>query len=180
MKRSRIFTLFWLFLFLSTAPALSQEAPGAVESALSQEAPGAVEPIQPHPEGDAAIAQIRSPYCPGLMLEVCPTTQAKLLRDSIQILAHAGLPSDSLVAWMLANHGEEYRAVPRTWGSGLFAWVMPPLALLVGFFLVLLALRHFRAQRKAPETRSRSLSEEEESVVAKALEELKAAEEVPF
>ena len=168
MKRSKVHNLISLFFLLSVSPILGQEAQGFDE------------PIQAHPEGDAAIARIRSPYCPGLMLEVCPTTQAKFLRDSIQELAHAGLPADSLVSWMLANHGEEYRAVPQARGSGLFAWVMPPLALLSGFFMVILALRHYRARRTAPEPRAQPLSEEEESVLAAALEELKAAEEVPF
>jgi len=152
----------------------------SVGQALGQEAQRLEEPVQHHPEGDAAIAQIRSPYCPGLMLEVCPTTQAKLLRDSIQMLAHSGLPADSLVNWMLANHGEEYRAVPQVWGSGLLAWIMPPLALLVGLILVLVALRHFRARRAAADSRAPTISQEEETVLAKALEELKAAEEVPF
>jgi cytochrome c-type biogenesis protein CcmH/NrfF len=114
------------------------------------------------------------------MLEVCPTTQAKLLRDSIQVMAHGGVSADSLVSWMLAAYGEQYRAVPRTRGSGLFAWVMPPLALLVGLLSVMLALRHFRARRDAEPTRIIVLTEEEESVLAKAMEELEAAEEIPF
>jgi cytochrome c-type biogenesis protein CcmH/NrfF len=114
------------------------------------------------------------------MLEVCPSPQAKMLRDSLQSLAHDGAPADSIVAWMLANHGEEYRAVPRTWGSGLFAWVVPPLALLAGLLFVFLTLRHFKSGGRVDPSPGRSLSAEDESVLAEALEELKEAEEVPF
>ena len=168
MKRSRITTVA---LFLLILPGISVAA---------QEPRQLDEPVQEHPEGDAAIGRLRSPFCPGLMLEVCPTTQAKLLRDSLQMMAQGGAPADSLVSWMLANHGEEYRAVPQARGSGLWAWIMPPFALLVGLFSVVLALRHFRARRDADPPVVRPLSEEDESVLASALEELKAAEEVPF
>ena len=145
-----------------------------------QEAPRLDEPIQAHPEGDAAIDRLKSPYCPGLMLEVCSHPQSKLLRDSLQAMANAGASSDSLVAWMLATYGVEYRAVPLTSGKGLWAWVMPPLGLLAGLLLVIVALRQLRARQVATPTPVRSLTEEDESVLAAAMKELKAAEEVPF
>ncbi|MFO8175522.1 MAG: hypothetical protein R6T96_14640, partial [Longimicrobiales bacterium] len=77
---------------------------------LGQQVPRLDEPVQPHPDGEAAIDRLRSPYCPGMMLETCPSPQAKLLRDSLQMLAWEGASTDSLVDWMLANHGDEYRA----------------------------------------------------------------------
>ena len=72
-----------------------------------------------------AIEQLRSPYCPGAMLEICPSDQARLLRDSIYDLAAAGWTTEQLVEWMLANHGEEWRALPRRSGAGLWAWLAP-------------------------------------------------------
>jgi cytochrome c-type biogenesis protein CcmH/NrfF len=147
---------------------------------LGQETPGVEEPVQHHPEGDAAISQLKSPFCPGLMLEVCSHPDSKTLRDTIQIMAESGLSSDSLVSWMLANYGEQYRAVPEARGSGLLAWLMPPFALVAGLVIVVVALRHFRARRQEPVPQPRVLSTEEETVLAAALEEMKAAEEVPF
>ena len=146
----------------------------------AQEGPRLDEPVQAHPEGDAAIDKLKSPFCPGLMLEVCAHPQSKLLRDTLQVMAHEGASSDSLVSWMLANYGEEYRAVPLTSGSGLFAWLMPPLALLGGLLAVVVALKHFRARREVGEPVSAPISEEDESRLAQALQELKAAEEIPF
>jgi cytochrome c-type biogenesis protein CcmH/NrfF len=168
MKRSRISTVALFFLIL---PAISLKA---------QEPPKLDEPVQAHPEGDAAIASLKSPFCPGLMLEVCPSPQAKMLRDTLQLMAQGGVSSDSLVSWMLANFGKEYRAVPQARGSGLWAWLMPPLALLVGLFSVVVALRHFRARPDVDPPVVEPLSEEDESVLAAALRELKAAEEIPF
>jgi cytochrome c-type biogenesis protein CcmH/NrfF len=138
------------------------------------------EPIQPHPEGEEAISRLKSPYCPGLMLEVCSHPQSKILRDSLLAMAHAGEPADSIVAWMLASYGEEYRAVPRTRGGGLWAWAMPPMALIGGLLLVMILLRHFRTPNEAVTRPQVRLSEDDEAVLAAAMEELKASEEVPF
>ena len=85
MKRSWNIGIFALFLLLP------------VVSAGAQQVITLDEPVQPHPEGDAAIDGLRSPYCPGMMLETCPSPQAKLLRDSIQQMAWEGASSDSLV-----------------------------------------------------------------------------------
>ncbi len=146
----------------------------------AQVTPGLDEPIQPHPTGDAAIQQLRSPFCPGLMLEVCPTTQAKLLRDSLQMMAWDGASSDSIIDWMLTSYGEEYRGVPLTSGGGLWAWLMPPIVLLAGFLAVAVALRHFRRTQEVHPSPATPLSEEDETILAAALQELRASEEVPF
>ena len=115
-----------------------------------------------------------------MMLEVCPSPQAKLLRDSLQMLAWEGTSSDSLVEWMLGSYGEEYRAVPQAEGSGLWAWIMPPLALLGGLIIVAMALQHFRGSRETDPELSGGISTEDESVLEAAMEELKVSEEVPF
>ncbi len=149
-------------------------------SAGAQQTPRLEEPVQPHPEGEAAIDRLRSPFCPGLMLETCPSPQAKLLRDSLQMLAWEGASSDSLVEWMLGNHGEEYRAVPQVAGSGLWAWIMPPLALLGGLIVVAMALQHFRNRDEESAGPEAEISSEDESVLEAAMDELKASEEVAF
>ncbi len=168
------------FVVLPGFSAQAQETPILDQSVQAQGVPFLDQPIQAHPEGDAAISRLRSPYCPGLMLEVCPTPQAKELRDTLQILAHDGASSDSIVAWMLGQYGEEYRAVPQARGGGLLAWLMPPLALVAGLIGVIAALKHLRARKEEDSKPTRDLSPEEESVLAKALQEQKAAEEVPF
>ncbi len=170
--------------FLLLAVFLSVGGADLVGAIHAQERPRLDEPVQPHPEGNRAISQLLSPFCPGLMLEVCPSPQAKLLRDTIQRMAHQGLTSDSLVAWMLATYGEQYRAVPQAKGSGLWAWIMPPLLLVSGVALLVLVLRRFRerALRGAGEGTGRdaSLSPDEERELQEALEQLKISEERPF
>ena len=52
-----------------------------------------------------------------------------------------GWSATQLVEWMIDRHGEEWRAVPKRSGMGLWAWVLPPAALLIGLALLLARLR---------------------------------------
>jgi cytochrome c-type biogenesis protein CcmH len=120
---------------------------GAFAVPAGAQIPAGVEgSYEPHPEARKAISKLLSPYCPGFMLEVCPSSEAQALRDAIHAGALQGQSADELVEWMLADYGEEYRAVPLSRGSGLFAWILPPLALLMGGLGVVMALRRFRPE----------------------------------
>jgi len=118
-------------------------------------APAAAQRIQDRPhreEADRAIDRLRSPYCPGFMLRVCTSGQAAALRDSIYDLAAEGMGSDELVEWMIGRHGEEWRAVPKRSGAGLFAWVIPPVAVLLAVAGVVTWLRGHRPRGETGES----------------------------
>ncbi len=140
----------------------------------------AIEAYVPQPEAVKAISVLKSPYCPGLMLEVCSSYTGALLRDSLQTMAEEGWSADSLVAWVLANHGDSLLALPPASGRGLVAWVVPPAAILFGLGMVALFLRAVMARSVAVAGGSGSLSEEEEAALRDALRELDAVEEPIF
>lgn len=136
----------------------------AAAAALGAAAPVWAQDRTPATEAVAmdAISQIRSPYCPGLMLEVCPSQPADFLRDSIRTLAAEGQSARQIVERVLAAHGEQYRALPKRSGAGVWAWVMPPLVLLVGLALVtwrIVQLRKARAGIAEPEAAPLSAEE---------------------
>jgi cytochrome c-type biogenesis protein CcmH len=115
-----------------------------------------------------AVSRLRSPYCPGLMLDVCPSAQAALLRDSIHAFAAQGASADELVEWMIARHGEEWRALPPKRGWGVWAWIAPPAVLLLGAGLVFARLHSARGEAAdAPEPVP--LSDEERAELERAL-----------
>jgi len=125
----------------------------------------------------AAIAEIRSPYCPGLMLEVCPSPPADLLRDSIRTMAAAGVGAGEIVEDVLARHGEEWRAVPRRSGAGLWAWLLPPLALLGGIGAVVFTLRSLQRRRQwRAEPAGLAISAEDRAAVEAALRDWERVE----
>ncbi len=172
-RRLRAYALLPLMMAVALAAALA--IPAVDGPAYAQE----TAPHQVHPEAREAIAKIRSPYCPGQMLEVCPSWQAAELRDSIDQMARDGLPADSLVELVVAAHGEEYRALPKRTGTGLLAWVMPPAALLMGLAVVVVVLRRLReADGGAGGGAAGDISEEDRERLDAALAELEAMEEM--
>ena len=137
-------------------------------------------PLERHPAADEAISRLKSPYCPGLMLEVCTSYTGALLRDSIQDLAREGLSTDELVEWMVARHGEEYLAYPRASGAGLLAWLVPPFAILLGLVAVVAVLRYMRRSNPTTERAHTDLSSEEEDRLREAMKDMDSAEEPVF
>lgn len=157
---------------MEESPALQQlpsEGEASSDTARSRDD----QPVPLHPEAEKAIGRLRSPWCPGFMLEVCPSPQAAAFRDTLRMMAQQGIRSDSLVEWTLARYGEEWRAFPEARGTGLLAWLIPPIMLILGAGIVVVVLRRLRKSSEgyrpgeAPE-----LSREEEQRIQEALEEL--------
>jgi cytochrome c-type biogenesis protein CcmH/NrfF len=150
--------------------------PGQVGEPTGQ----AVDSTADHPEARSAIDGLWSPYCPGMMLEVCPSPGGAMLRSSIDSLARSGLDADSIVELVLAEYGEEYRAEPLSEGVGGLAWYVPPAVLVAGLIVVgtFLARRRglgaFSWQARAPPTT------EEEARLREAMAQLDADERPDF
>ena len=137
-------------------------------------------PLEPHPAADEAIARLKSPYCPGLMLEVCTSYTGALLRDSMQTMAREGSTTQEIVDWVLANHGEEFLAYPDVSGTGLLAWLVPPTAILLGILVVMATLRYMRRGAPPEDTATIELSTEEEDRLREAMRDMDSAEEPVF
>jgi len=146
---------------------------------LAQKPPVTGEVLVVHPEARAAIGRLRSPYCPGMMLEVCPSPGGAMLRDSIQHMAEAGLTADNIVERILAGYGEEWRAEPLGTGAGRWAWLLPPLGLLTGLAAVATVL--LRRSGALPSAGPRpDPAPEDVARLKEALADLEAEEEPAF
>lgn len=148
-------------VFADVAPAVGQVSD---EPALSTETRAIA---------DRAQGRIRSPFCPGLMLEVCPSPDAADLRDTIRVWADKGVTADSIVALVVAQYGEEYRGYPQTEGKGWLAWLVPPGAILLGILAIAAALKHLR---RSGEARELPVTEADAEEVRRALREMEDAE----
>ena len=163
-------------VLLVTSSGLVAQIPDGVEGSFL-----------PHPQGEEAISRLFSPFCPGFMLKVCTASQSAALRDSIHAFAYEGWTSDELVEWMIANYGEEYRAVPETTGWGIFAWLLPPVGLLLGVAMVVTALRRFdptrgesARDRGSEEPVEEVISSEEQARLRSAIREIELSEDPSF
>jgi cytochrome c-type biogenesis protein CcmH len=114
------------------------------------------------------------------MLQVCSSYSGAALRDSIQGLAREGWTTDELVEWVLASYGDEYLAYPEASGTGLFAWIVPPAAILMGILVVVSALRYMRRSAPPVETANIEFSDEEEDRLREAMKDMDSAEEPVF
>lgn len=164
-----------LTLALVLVAGLPAAAQAQAQRELPRDEPGAY--VRPE-AAQQAIDELKSPYCPGLMLEVCPSPGGAALRDSINDLAEAGMSGDEIVEWVIANHGEEWRALPKAEGRSLIAWIVPPAAVLAGLLLVVGFLRSRRSTMPRVAPVEGTLSEDEERRLRDAIREIEAEEEV--
>lgn len=132
-----------------------------------------------HPEAKTAIDRIKSPYCPGMMLEVCTSSGGAMLRDSIQRMAERGLSADSMVEVIIADYGEEWRALPKRSGAGLLAWIIPPGILAAGFGLVGIVLASRRREKVVAGDFPEPTAEDDDRIRA-ALRQMDEEEEPVF
>lgn len=126
-----------------------------------------------------AIAQLKSPYCP-TMLEVCSSSQGAALRDSLVTFAEMGWTTEELVDWVVANHGEHYRALPKKEGKALVAWIVPPVGVVLGILVLTMALRGMIRPASDPEIVAEEISSEQEDSLREAMRALDKEEEATF
>jgi cytochrome c-type biogenesis protein CcmH len=97
-----------------------------------------------------AMTELRSPVTPSHTLDMCPAEAAIALRDTVRMAALQGQSSNQIVEGVVARYGERLRTVPRRDDFGMWAWIAPPLVLLLGAGAVLLAMRRLRGRAATP------------------------------
>ncbi len=170
-----------LLFFVAAMAACLCFGPGVGRVAAQAQiemAPATKGPHTWNPEAEKAISELRSPYCPELMLSVCSSTGGAALRDSIEQMAEAGVRSDSLVHWVLNRYGPQWLVIPPADARGVVIWVMPFLAVAAGVGVTVFALRRFR--RPTPLAVGHEVSAEEDARLAAALREIESEEEPLF
>jgi cytochrome c-type biogenesis protein CcmH len=94
-------------------------------------------------------AQIMSPYCPGVTLHDCPSDSATALRTRIADMAADGMTRSEIMAELVDEFGPTIRAAPATTGTGLLAWILPAVAILVGAMTAWWLARRWAASESA-------------------------------
>ncbi len=122
--------------------------------------PGIVSAQQPTPSDDQVnqIAhQLYCPVCENTPLDVCPTEACRQWRDLIRQQLSEGWTEDQIKQYFVQQYGARVLAEPPTAGFNWLIYILPPLIILAGAFLLFRAMRAWmkpstsRAAPPAPE-----------------------------
>jgi cytochrome c-type biogenesis protein CcmH/NrfF len=88
-----------------------------------------------------------SPFCVGLTLAACPSSEAMQLRATIAGMVSGGRTNHQIDAYLLANYPKTVIGAPRS----LAAWLVPAAAVTAGLAVVVVVAFRRRGDRGAGE-----------------------------
>jgi cytochrome c-type biogenesis protein CcmH len=101
------------------------------------------QPGTPNPSDDEINAIARKIYCPvceNIPLDVCSTQACAQWRDLIREKLNQGWTEEQIIAYFAEQYGDRVLATPpvRHFTSlNLLAYIVPPLALIIGIFIII-------------------------------------------
>ena len=117
--------------------------------------------------------QVFSPFCPGRSLNDCPSSKAAELKNEMRSELEAGKAPEVILNEVIQKFGEEYRAVPRFAGVGMFVWLAPIGFVVVGLMIAVgLSIRRKKSASTEPARGTPVLSPEEERRIQEELSRL--------
>lgn len=137
---------------------------------------GGALPPQTEDVATEAMSRLRSPYTASHTVDMCPSAGA--LRDSIRVAAASGQSTEQIVEDVIARHGEQLRLLPKGSGAGIWAWILPPLVLLMGGAAVAYRLRNRSGADGKTPSDGPGVSDAEREEIAAAMREWETRGEV--
>jgi cytochrome c-type biogenesis protein CcmH len=109
---------------------------------------------QPTPADDQvnAIAQeLFCPVCENVPLDVCPTEACRQWRELIRQMLSEGKSEEEIKQYFVENYGARVLSEPPRQGLNWLAYIVPPVAFLVGVYLLFRAFRTWKRLAREPE-----------------------------
>jgi cytochrome c-type biogenesis protein CcmH len=123
-------------------------------------------------EVNAIAHQLYCPVCENTPLDVCPTEACRQWRDLIRQQLSQGWSEDRIKQYFVDQYGARVLAEPPRSGLNWLAYILPPLAILAGAFLLLRAMRSWR-KAAPPEAAPETTQSPKDEYVQRLEEELK-------
>jgi cytochrome c-type biogenesis protein CcmH len=108
---------------------------------------------QPIPSDDEVNALAREMYCPvceNIPLDACPTQACAQWRALIREKLAMGWTHDQIKAYFAEQYGDRVLAEPPLRGLNWLVYVLPPLFILIGVFILARVFRASRDNNTAP------------------------------
>lgn len=138
MKRILSITLLPLILaFLLTSLALAQ---------------GTYQRVPTDDEVNAIAKQLYCPVCENIPLDVCGTQACAQWRELIREKLSQGWSETQIKVYFVDQYGDRVLATPPARGLNWLVYIVPPLAILVGIYILYQAFRAWQRPPSAPAT----------------------------
>lgn len=121
--------LFWSLAFLSVLSVLAVATVSAQRSTPTDD------------EVNAIAKQLYCPVCENTPLDVCPTVACKEWREEIRGLLAEGKSEAEIKQHFVDYYGARVLAAPPATGFNWLVYVVPPVAIVAGIFVLFRALR---------------------------------------
>ena len=115
---------------------------------------------------------VMSPFCPGMTLATCPSSQAAVLRDDIRAQLARGATTDEVLDELYATWGEDVLGPRSALGAGLLAWLVPALAIVIAGAGLLAWVRRSSRQDEARVPTGGGLDQAEQERLERELAQL--------
>lgn len=95
-------------------------------------------------EVNAVAKQLYCPVCENTPLDVCPTQACAQWRDLIRLMLSQGKSEAEIKQYFVDNYGARVLNEPPRTGLNWLAYIVPPVVILAGAFVVFRALRAWK------------------------------------
>lgn len=93
---------------------------------------------------NAVAKQLYCPVCENTPLDVCPTQACAQWRDLIRLKLSEGWTSQQIKTYFVQQYGDRVLAAPPARGLNLLVYIIPPVTILAGAFILFRALRAWK------------------------------------
>jgi cytochrome c-type biogenesis protein CcmH len=158
MRKEAIILVFWIIL--ATALVISQ---------------GDVLAQQPTPSDNdvnTVALELYCPVCENIPLDVCPTQACAQWRELIRQKLALGWNKNQIKQYFVDTYGDRVLAAPPRRGLHWLVYVLPPMIILVGAYILVKTLRH----QKTTFTVDDSPSSQDDEYLRRVDEEVKKLE----
>ncbi len=147
-----------LFALLTTSLTLAQDNP----------------PSTPSDDQVNAIAkQLYCPVCENVPLDVCPTQACAQWRQLIREKIAQGWSADQIKTYFVQQYGDRVLATPPVHGLNWLVYVIPPLAIIAGIFILFRAMQAWKKPLPAEVSQDISTETPTDEYIVRLEEELR-------
>jgi cytochrome c-type biogenesis protein CcmH len=124
-------------------------------------------------EVNAIAKQLYCPVCENIPLDVCPTQACAQWRELIREKLIAGWSENEIKTYFVAQYGDRVLAQPPARGLNWLVYIMPPLAMIGGIYILYRALRAWRQTPADEVAEEQPEAELDDDYVARIEDELR-------